>query len=87
MAEFISIRKMREIRDPELFVRCVVNDPARLSRLDDKRKERLEQVRKEAERKAEEAKKKDEFNAFVLKFAIGFSFFVAAAAAYVALVF
>lgn len=87
MAEFISIRKMREIRDPELFVRCVVNDPARLSRLDDKRKERLEQARKEAERKAEEAKKKDEFNAFVLKFAIGFSFFVAAAAAYVALVF
>lgn len=87
MAEFISIRKMREIRDPELFVRCVVNDPARLSRLDAKRKERLEQARKEAERKAEEAKQKEEFNSFVLKFAIGFSFFVAAAATYVALVF
>ena len=87
MAEFISIRKMREIRDPELFVRCVINDKARLERLDEKRKERLEQARKEAERKAEEAKRKEEFNTFVLRFAVGFSFAVAAAATYVALVF
>lgn len=87
MAEFISIRKMREIRDPELFVRCVVNDPARLSRLDAKRKERLEQAKREAEKQEQEKKAQKEFNSFVLKFAIGFSFFVAAAATYVALVF
>lgn len=87
MAEFISIRKMREIRDPELFVRCVVNDPARLSRLDAKRKERLEQAKREAEKQEQEKKAQEEFHAFVLKFAVGFSFFVAAAATYVALVF
>jgi uncharacterized membrane protein len=87
MDNIISIKKMREYKDPETMMNLVLNDPARLKRLDEKRKERIEQARKEAERKAEEAKKKDEFNAFVLKFAIGFSFFVAAAAAYVALVF
>ena len=38
-------------------------------------------------RKAEEAKRKEAFNSFVLRFAIGFSFAVAAAATYVALVF
>jgi uncharacterized membrane protein len=87
MAEFISIRKMREIRDPELFVRCVINDKARLERLDEKRKERLEQAKREAEKQEQEKKAQEEFHAFVLKFAIGFSFFVAAAATYVALVF
>lgn len=87
MAEFISIRKMREIRDPELFVRCVINDKARLERLDEKRKERLEQAKREAEKQEQEKKAREEFHAFVLKFAIGFSFFVAAAATYVALVF
>lgn len=87
MAEFISIRKMREIRDPELFVRCVINDKARLERLDEKRKERLEQAKREAEKREQEKKAQEEFHAFVLKFAVGFSFFVAAAATYVALVF
>lgn len=87
MAEFISIRKMREIRDPELFVRCVINDKARLERLDEKRKERLEQAKREAEKQEQEKKAQEEFHAFVLKFAVGFSFFVAAAATYVALVF
>ena len=87
MAEFISIRKMREIRDPELFVRCVINDKARLERLDEKRKERLEQAKRETEKQEQEKKAQEEFHAFVLKFAVGFSFFVAAAATYVALVF
>lgn len=87
MAEFISIRKMREIRDPELFVRCVINDKARLERLDEKRKERLEQAKREAEKQEQEKKAQEEFNTFVLRFAIGFSFAVAAAATYVALVF
>lgn len=87
MDNIISIKKMREYKDPETMMNLVLNDPARLKRLDEKRKERLEQARKEAERKTEEAKKKDEFNAFVLKFAVGFSFFVATAATYVALVF
>lgn len=87
MDNIISIKKMREYKDPETMMNLVLNDPARLKRLDEKRKERLEQARKEAERKAEEAKQKEEFNSFVLKFAIGFSFFVAAAATYVALVF
>lgn len=87
MAEFISIRKMREIRDPELFVRCVINDKARLERLDEKRKERLEQAKREAEKQEQEKKAQEAFNSFVLRFAIGFSFAVAAAATYVALVF
>lgn len=87
MAEFISIRKMREIRDPELFVRCVVNDPARLSRLDDKRKERLEQARKEAERKAEEAKQKEEFNFFLAKASVALAFIATVGGTLVALVF
>lgn len=87
MAEFISIRKMREYRDPETMMNLVLNDPARLKRLDEKRKERLEQAKREAEKQEQEKKAQEEFHAFVLKFAVGFSFFVAAAATYVALVF
>lgn len=87
MAEFISIRKMREIRDPELFVRCVINDPARLSRLEDKRTERLEQARKEAERRAEEAKRKEEFNFFLAKTGIVLAFIATVGGTLVALVF
>lgn len=87
MAELISIRKMREYKDPETMMNLVLNDPARLKRLDEKRKERLEQAKREAEKQEQEKKAQKEFNSFVLKFAIGFSFFVAAAATYVALVF
>lgn len=87
MAEIVSIKRMRQNRDPDVFINEVLNDPARLARLRQNRERMAEQARKEAERKAEEAKQKEEFNAFVLKFAIGFSFFVAAAATYVALVF
>lgn len=87
MAEIVSIKKLRENSNPDIFIETVLNSPTRLERLRQNREQMAEQARKEAERKAEEAKKKDEFNAFVLKFAIGFSFFVAAAATYVALVF
>lgn len=87
MDNIVSIRKMREYKDPETMMNLVLNDPARLKRLDEKRKERLEQARREAERKAEEARKKEAFNSFVLRFAVGLSFVVAAAATYVALVF
>lgn len=87
MAEFISIKKMREIRDPELFVRCVINDKARLERLDEKRKERLEEARKEAERKAQEAKQKEEFHFFLAKASIALAFIATVGGTLVALVF
>ena len=87
MAEFISIRKMREIRDPELFVRCVINDKARLERLDEKRKERLEQAKREAEKQEQEKKEREAFNTFILRLSIGLSFAMAAFSTYVALVF
>ena len=87
MAEIVSIKRMRQNRDPDVFINEVLNDPARLARLRQNRERMAEQARKEAERKAEEAKQKEEFNSFVLKFTVGFSFFVAAAATYVALVF
>lgn len=87
MNNVISIKRMREIRDPDVFINEVLNDPARLERLRQNREKMAEQARKEAERKAEEAKRKEAFNSFVLRFAIGFSFVVAAAATYVALVF
>lgn len=87
MDNIISIKRMREIRDPDVFINEVLNDPARLERLRQNRERMAEQARKEAERKAEEAKQKEAFNSFVLRFAVGFSFAVAAAATYVALVF
>ena len=87
MNNVISIKRMREIRDPDVFINEVLNDPARLERLRQNREKMAEQARKKAERKAEEAKRKEAFNSFVLRFAIGFSFAVAAAATYVALVF
>lgn len=87
MDNIISIKKMRQNRDPDVFINEVLNDPARLARLRQNRERMAEEARKEAERKAEEAKQKEEFNSFVLRFAVGFSFFVAAAATYVALVF
>lgn len=87
MAEFISIRKMREIRDPELFVRCVINDKARLERLDEKRRQRAEEARKEAERLAQEAKQKEEFHSFLVKFSVGLCFVVTVAATLLTLTF
>ena len=87
MNNVISIRKMREYKDPETMMNLVLNDPARLKRLDEKRKERLEQAKREAEKQEQEKMKREAFNAFVLRFAVGFSFAVAAAATYVAMVF
>lgn len=87
MDNIISIKRMRQNRDPDIFINEVLNDPARLERLRQNREQMAEQARKEAERKAEEAKRKEEFNTFVLRFAVGFSFVVAAAATYVALAF
>lgn len=87
MAEIVSIKKLRENSNPDIFIETVLNSPARLERLRQNREWMAEQARKEAERKAEEARKKEAFNSFVLRFAVGFSFVVAAAATYVALVF
>lgn len=87
MDNIISIKRMRQNRDPDIFINEVLNDPARLERLRQNREKMAEQARKEAERKAEEARKKEAFNSFVLRFAVGLSFVVAAAATYVALVF
>ena len=87
MAEIISIRKMRENQNPETLMNLVLNDPARLRRLDEKREKRLEQARREAERREEERKAQEEFQSFTLKLAVGFSFLVTVAATYVALVF
>lgn len=87
MDNIISIKRMREIRDPDVFINEVLNDPARLKRLDEKRKERLEQARKEAERKAEEAKQKEEFNFFLAKASIALAFIATVGGTLVALVF
>ena len=87
MDNIISIRKMREYKDPETMMNLVLNDPARLKRLDEKRKERLEQAKKEAERKAEEARQKEEFNFFLAKASIALAFIATVGGTLVALVF
>ncbi len=87
MDNIISIRKMRELRDPETLMNQVLNDPARLKRLDEKRKGRLEQARREAERKEQERKAQEEFHSFVQRLSVGFGVMMAALATYVALAF
>ena len=87
MAEIISIKRMKEIRDPDIFIDTVLNDPARLARLRAKREEYLEQIQKEAEQEEEERRECKEFADSALKLAAGFSLFVATLATYVVLVF
>lgn len=80
MENIISIRQMRELRDPETMMNLVLNDPARLKRLDEKRRQRAEEARKEAERLEQEAKQKEEFHSFLVKFSVGLCFVVTVAA-------
>ena len=87
MAEIISIKKLRENSNPDIFIETVLNSPSRLQRLDELRKKRLEEARKEAERQEREKAQQEEFNSFVLKLAVGFSFLMTIVATYVALAF
>lgn len=87
MAEIVSIKRMRENRDPDVFINEVLNDPARIERLREKREKRLEEERLERERLEREARQKEEFTSFCLKLALGFSFVVTIMATYVALAF
>lgn len=87
MNNVISIKRMREIRDPDVFINEVLNDPARLERLRQNRERMAEQARKEAERKAEEAKRKEEFNFFLAKASIALAFIATVGGTLVALVF
>ena len=87
MAEFYNIKRMREIRDPDVFINEVLNDPARIERLREKREKRLEEERLERERLEREAKAHEEFTSFALKLAVGFSLLMTIVATYVALAF
>ena len=87
MAEIYSIKRMRQSRDPDVFINEVLNDPARIERLREKREKRLEDERKELERQEREKAQQEEFNSFVLKLAVGFSFLMTIVATYVALAF
>lgn len=87
MAEIVSIKRMRQNRDPDVFINEVLNDPARLARLRQNRERMAEQARKEAERKAEEAKRKEEFNFFLAKASIALAFIATVGGTLVALVF
>lgn len=87
MDNIISIKRMREIRDPDVFINEVLNDPARLERLRQNRERMAEQARKEAERKVQEAKQKEEFNFFLAKASIALAFIATVGGTLVALVF
>lgn len=87
MDNIISIKRMRQARDPDVFINEVLNDPARLERLRQNRERMAEQARKEAERKAEEAKRKEEFNFFLAKTSIALAFIATVGGTLVALVF
>lgn len=87
MDNIISIKRMRQNRDPDVFINEVLNDPARLERLRQNRERIAEQAKKEAERKAEEAKQKEEFNFFLAKASIALAFIATVGGTLVALVF
>lgn len=87
MDNIISIKRMRQNRDPDVFINEVLNDPARLARLRQNRERMAEQARKEAERKAQEAKQKEEFHFFLAKASIALAFIATVGGTLVALVF
>lgn len=87
MAEIVSIKKLRENSNPDVFIETVLNSPARLERLRQNRERMAEQARKEAERKTEEAKRKEEFNFFLAKASIALAFIATVGGTLVALVF
>lgn len=87
MAEIISIRKLRQNNDPDVFINQVLNDPARLARVKAKQIEAKKQAQREAEEKERKAKQAEEFQTFTLKLSVGFCFCVTVFAALVALVF
>ena len=87
MAEIISIKKLRENSNPDIFIETVLNSPSRLQRLEELRKKRLEEAKREAERLEREKAQQEEFNGFCLKLAVGFAFLMTIFATYVALAF
>lgn len=87
MAEIISIRKMRQNSDPDVFINQVLNDPARLARVRAKQLEMREKARQEQEQQEKEAKEKEEFYSFLFKFSVGIAFFATVVATLVALAF
>ena len=76
MAQIISIRKMRQNKDPDVFINCVLNDPARLARVREKQIQAKEKARREAEEAERRERDREAFNSFVLKLSIGFSVLV-----------
>lgn len=86
MGQIISIRKMRQNNDPDVFINQVLNDPARLARVKAKQIEAREKAKREAEEKERKLKQAEEFQTFTLKLSVGFCFFVTVIAALVAFI-
>lgn len=85
MADIISIRKLRKANDPDVFINCVLNDPARLARVKAKQAEAREQAKRKEEEEKIRAEANEAFQSFTLKLALAYSVVVTIAAVLVAL--
>ena len=85
MNNVISIKKKMMSRDPETLVNEILNDPARLARLKEKREKAKEQAKREAEEQARRQAENEKFQTFTLKLALGYSFLITVVAVAVAL--
>ena len=86
MAQIISIKKMRENNDPDVFINQVLNDPARLERVRQKQIEARTRAKREVEEAERKAKAHEEFQTFTLKLSVAFAACMTVLATIVALV-
>lgn len=86
MEQIISIKKMRENNDPDVFINQVLNDPARLERVRQKQIEARTRAKREAEEAERKAKAHEEFQTFTLKLSVSFAACMTVLATIVALV-
>ena len=85
MNSVISIKQAMKSRDPETLVNEILNDPARLARLKEKREQATEKAKREAEEQERRKAENEKFQSFTLKLAIGYSFLITVIAVAVAL--
>lgn len=86
MAQIISIKKMRQNNDPDVFINQVLNDPARLARVKARQVEAREKAKREAEEAERKAKAHEEFQTFTLKLSVAFAACMTVLATIVALI-
>ena len=86
MAQIISIRKLRENNDPDVFINQVLNDPARLARVREHQVKARAKAKREAEEAERKAKAQEEFQTFTLKLSVAFAGCMTVFATVVALV-